>query len=59
MDHFAFDIEDYEEALTRVRATGLKFFETSVPGSSVKQIFVRELNGVNIELNWKGPTPRG
>ena len=59
LDHFAFDIEDYEEALTRVRATGLKFFETSVPGSSVKQIFVRELNGVNIELNWKGPTPRG
>ena len=59
LDHFAFDIEDYEEALTRVRATGLKFFETSVPGSSVKQIFVRELNGVNIELNWKGPSPRG
>jgi len=59
LDHFAFDIEDYDDALARVRASGLKFFETSFPGSSVKQIFVRDLNGVNIELNWKGPTPRG
>jgi catechol 2,3-dioxygenase-like lactoylglutathione lyase family enzyme len=59
LDHFAFDISDYEDALTRVRATGLKFFETTVPGSSIRQIFVRDLNGVNIELNWKGPNPRG
>lgn len=59
LDHFAFDIEDYDDALSRVRATGLTFFETAVPGSSVRQIFVRDLNGVNIELNWKGPNPRG
>ena len=59
LDHFAFDITDYEEALKRVQATGLKFFETKVPGSSVRQIFVRDLNGVNIELNWKGRNPRG
>ena len=59
LDHFAFDVVDYDEALRRVRATGLKVFETTVPGSSVKQIFVRDLNGVSIELNWKGATPRG
>ena len=59
LDHFAFDVTDYDEALRRVRGTGLKFFETAVPGSSIRQIFVRDLNGVSIELNWKGPNPRG
>ena len=40
-------------------ATGLKFYEVTGPGTSVKQIFVTETNGVSVELNWKGPTPRG
>ena len=59
LDHFAFDIADYDEALRRVTATGLKFYELAGPGTSVKQIFVTETNGVSVELNWKGPTPRG
>jgi catechol 2,3-dioxygenase-like lactoylglutathione lyase family enzyme len=59
LDHFAFDISDYDEALRRVKATGLKFYELAGPGTSVKQIFVTEANGVSVELNWKGPTPRG
>lgn len=59
LDHFAFDIEDYDEALRRVETTGLTFRATTTPGTSVKQIFVRDPNGVTIELNWKGPTPRG
>lgn len=59
LDHFAFDIEDYDEALRRVEATGLKFRATTTPGTSVKQIFVLDPNGVTIELNWKGDRPRG
>jgi catechol 2,3-dioxygenase-like lactoylglutathione lyase family enzyme len=59
LDHFAFDIEDYDEALRRVEGTGLRFRATATPGTSVKQIFVRDPNGVTIELNWKGPSPRG
>lgn len=59
LDHFAFDISDYDEALRRVEATGLSFRATTTPGGSVRQIFVRDLNGVTIELNWKGPSPRG
>jgi catechol 2,3-dioxygenase-like lactoylglutathione lyase family enzyme len=59
LDHFAFDISDYDEALSRVKATGLKFYEVKGPGTSVRQIFVTDANGVLIELNWKGPTPRG
>lgn len=59
LDHFAFDISDYDEVLQRVEATGLKFRATTTPGTSVKQIFVRDPNGVTIELNWKGDRPRG
>ncbi|WP_430418770.1 VOC family protein [Phenylobacterium sp.] len=59
LDHFAFDIADYDDALARVEASGLPFRATATPGTSVRQIFVRDPNGVTIELNWKGPTPRG
>src|SRR5688572_5822756 len=59
LDHFALDIADYDEALARVEKTGLPFRATTTPGTSVKQIFVRDPNGVTIELNWKGDRPRG
>jgi len=51
LDHFAFAITDYEEARRRVVQSGLKFYELGVPGASVRQIFVTDLNGVLIELN--------
>jgi catechol 2,3-dioxygenase-like lactoylglutathione lyase family enzyme len=59
LDHFAFDISDYDDALARVEKTGFKFRTTATPGTTVKQIFVRDPNGVTIELNWKGERPRG
>jgi catechol 2,3-dioxygenase-like lactoylglutathione lyase family enzyme len=59
LDHFAFDISDYEAALEKIAATGLSYRESETPGTSVKQIFVRDPNGVTIELNWKGTAPRG
>lgn len=59
LDHFAFDIEDYDEALARVKATGLEFRVTAVPNTTVRQIFVQESNGVTVELNCKGERPRG
>jgi catechol 2,3-dioxygenase-like lactoylglutathione lyase family enzyme len=59
LDHFAFDISDYEATLRKVAATGLSYRESLTPGTSVKQIFVRDPNGVTVELNWKGPSPRG
>jgi catechol 2,3-dioxygenase-like lactoylglutathione lyase family enzyme len=59
LDHFAFDISDYEEVLLRVKGAGLPFRETLTPGTSVRQIFVRDPNGVTVELNCKGERPRG
>jgi catechol 2,3-dioxygenase-like lactoylglutathione lyase family enzyme len=59
LDHFAFDISDYDEALRRVKQTGFSFREIAAPGTSVRQIFVDEGNGVRVELNCKGDRPRG
>lgn len=59
LDHFAFDIDDYDEALRRVKATGFPYRETAVPNTTVRQIFVQESNGVSVELNFKGDRPRG
>jgi catechol 2,3-dioxygenase-like lactoylglutathione lyase family enzyme len=59
LHHFAFDDSDYDEALARVEATGLDFRAFETPGTSVRQIFVRDPNGVTSELNWKGASPRG
>lgn len=59
LDHFAFDISDYDEALKRAEKAGFPFRATTTPGTSVKQIFVRDPNGVTVELNWKGGRPRG
>jgi catechol 2,3-dioxygenase-like lactoylglutathione lyase family enzyme len=59
LDHFAFDISDYEETLRKIAATGLSYREADTPGTSVRQIFVRDPSGVTVELNWKGSKPRG
>lgn len=59
LDHFAFDISDYGEVLQRIEQTGFAFRATTTPGTSVRQIFVRDPNGVTVELNWKGDRPRG
>ncbi|MBL8773446.1 MAG: VOC family protein [Phenylobacterium sp.] len=59
LDHFAFDISDYDDAFARVQRSGRKFRAVETPGTTVRQIFVRDPTGVTIELNWKGERPRG
>ena len=51
LDHFAFAIDDYEDAIARLDAEGLAYRATTTPGTTTRQIFVTELNGVTIELN--------
>jgi len=59
LDHFAFDVSDYDAILAKVQASGLKHRASTTPGTSVRQIFVLDPNGVTIELNCKGDAPRG
>ncbi len=56
LDHFAFRINDYDDTVRRLDAAGLTWRAVEIPGTSIRQIFLRDPNGVNIELNHRpGP----
>lgn len=51
LDHFAFAIDDYEEAARRLDAAEIGYEPSASPNGGIRQLFVTELNGVTIELN--------
>jgi catechol 2,3-dioxygenase-like lactoylglutathione lyase family enzyme len=51
LDHFAFAIDDYEDAQGRLDAAGMAYEPLAAPNGGIRQLFVTELNGVTIELN--------
>jgi catechol 2,3-dioxygenase-like lactoylglutathione lyase family enzyme len=53
LDHFAFRIDDLDGVRRRLDEAGVSYRLTEVPGAPIRQIFVRDLNGVNIELNYR------
>jgi catechol 2,3-dioxygenase-like lactoylglutathione lyase family enzyme len=53
LDHFAFRIDDYEGTVRRLEAAGVAFRPIDIPDTPIRQIFIRDLNGVNIELNYR------
>jgi catechol 2,3-dioxygenase-like lactoylglutathione lyase family enzyme len=53
LDHFAFRIDDLDGVVRRLEDAGIAYRVIDVPGSTTRQVFVRDLNGVNIELNWR------
>ena len=53
LDHFAFRIDDYEATLAKLDAAGVKYRPIDIAGTPIRQLFVRDLNGVNIELNYR------
>jgi catechol 2,3-dioxygenase-like lactoylglutathione lyase family enzyme len=55
LDHFAFAIDDFEDARRRLDGAGLTYEETQAPNGGIRQFFVTELNGVTIELNCRTP----
>jgi len=55
LDHFAFAIDDWDDAVARLTRAGVEHRATDVPGAPIKQIFLRDPNGVNIELNYRLP----
>jgi catechol 2,3-dioxygenase-like lactoylglutathione lyase family enzyme len=54
LDHVAFAIDDFDDAARRLDAAGLAYRATEVEGSDIRQIFIKDLNGLNIELNFRG-----
>jgi catechol 2,3-dioxygenase-like lactoylglutathione lyase family enzyme len=53
LDHFAFRIDDYDAAIARLEAAGVKYRAIEVPDAPIRQVFLRDPNGVNIELNYR------
>ena len=53
LDHFAFRITDHDDIIARLTSAAVEFSAFDVPGTTIRQIFVRDLNGVSIELNYR------
>ena len=54
LDHFALRIDDYDAAIARLDAASIKYRAVDIPNTTIRQINVRDPNGVNIELNYRG-----
>ena len=54
LDHFAFLIDDFEGMGARLDQHGIEYRMLSAPGTTIRQYFLTDPNGVTIELNWKG-----
>ena len=56
LDHFAFSIQDHDGMKRRLDVAGVSYRALNVPGAPVRQIFLRDPNGVTIELNCREPS---
>lgn len=52
VDHFALACDDYEAAAGRLRRAGVAYQADDYPQIGVRQLVVRDPNGVKIELNF-------
>jgi len=57
--HVAFVSRDFAGMKKRLQARGVEFEARQVPGGALWQIFVRDPNGVMIELNYEAAREQG
>ena len=55
LDHIALEAEGLADAVERLDGAGIEYRMFDVPGREMKQIFVRDPDGVTIELNFTKP----
>jgi catechol 2,3-dioxygenase-like lactoylglutathione lyase family enzyme len=51
VDHIAFAADDYDGLIASFRRHGVPYRATQVPGSDLRQLFVLDPDGVQIEIN--------
>jgi catechol 2,3-dioxygenase-like lactoylglutathione lyase family enzyme len=51
VDHIAFAADDYDELVARFERHGVKYRSTRVPASDLRQLFVFDPDGIQIEIN--------
>ena len=54
LDHIAFNATDPEGVVARLEARGIAFRRNRVPDIDLTQIFVRDPDGLQVELNFRG-----
>ncbi len=52
LDHFSFSVADFEAALARLDAAGVPYAAQDIPDGFGRQAFVKDPNGVTVELTW-------
>ena len=55
LDHIALEAEGLVAAVEKLDAAGIEYRMFDVPGRVMKQIFVRDPDGVALELNFSNP----
>ena len=55
LDHIALNAEGLTDAVERLDGAGVDYRMFDVPGRAMKQIFVKDPDGVSIELNFSHP----
>lgn len=55
LDHIALETEGLADALARIEKAGIEYRMVDVPGRDMKQIFIRDPDGVALELNFTNP----
>ena len=53
VDHIAFGAQDYDGVLERIRRYGVPVRENDNPDNIVRQLFLFDPNGVQIEINFR------
>jgi hypothetical protein len=53
-DHVAFNATDYDGTIAKLEERGLDYGHAFVPDIPLRQIFVKDPNGVTVELNFRG-----
>ena len=51
VDHIAFSATDYDELVARFDQHGVRYRVTQVPGRPLRQLFVFDPDGIQIEIN--------
>jgi catechol 2,3-dioxygenase-like lactoylglutathione lyase family enzyme len=53
IDHVAFECEGFDEIKVRLEAMKVAFVENSFPNFNLRQLFMKDPNGVTLELNFR------
>jgi catechol 2,3-dioxygenase-like lactoylglutathione lyase family enzyme len=53
IDHVAFECDGYDEILGRLKKHNVEYAANDFPNFSLKQLFIKDPNGVTLELNFR------